>query len=260
MFSLIIGWSGNALQLMILYRAFRTRLLGVYRFFYAYIASTLASFALPIVYLTNSRSYFGSYAQWYWPIQLVTLILGCGIVLEIFKHMLSSYPGAERFAKVSGIVAFGCASCLAFVSSVVMPAWPVARTMVELERNLRTVQAILLFIILGVISYYRISIGKNMKGMILGYGIYVGTSLCALAIRAHAGAWLQNVWVFAQPISFVISLWIWLITLWSYHPNPAPGSSTGCDADYELLASRTKRTLDVTRSYLASGRSRQERS
>lgn len=260
MFSLIIGWSGNALQLIILYRAFRTRLLGEYRFFYAYIASTLGSFALPIVYLANSRSYLGSYAQWYWPIQLATLILGCGIVLEIFKHVLSSYRGAERFATVSGIVAFAGGSCLAFVSSVAMPASSPAGTMVELERNLRTVQALLLFSILTVISSYRISIGKNMKGMILGYGIYVGTSLCALAIRAHAGAWLQNVWVFAQPISFVISLWIWLVTLWSYHPNPVPKSSIGLEADYELLASRTKRTLHVTRSYLASGRSRQERS
>lgn len=252
MFSLFIGWGGNALLLLILYRAFRVKILAMYPLFYAYITSSLiSSFALSIVYLTNFESYFGLYAEWYWPIQFATLILGCGIMLEILRHVLSPYPGAERFAIFSGIVAFGGAFCLALVSSFVTPTWSAAGTMVEFERNLRTVQAILLFGVLAVISYYRIPIGKNMRGMIHGYGIYVGTSLFALAVRASAGAWLQDVWVFAQPISFLISLSIWLVTLWSYHANPVPESSIGLEADYELLASRTRRALDVTRSYLA---------
>jgi hypothetical protein len=257
MFSLIMMWCGNALQGIILYRAFRANILKTYPFFYAYITSSLISFfALSIVYLTNFGSYFGLYAKWYWPIQFATLILGCGIALEILTHVLSSYPGAERFATVSGIVAFGGAFCLALILSFVLPAWSAAGTMVELERNLRLVQAIVLFGILAVISYYRIPVGRNMKGMVLGYGIYVGTSLFALAVRAYAGAWLQNVLVFAQPISFMISLSIWVVTLWSYHPNPAPESIISLETDYEAFVAKTRSAMGAMRSHLArAGRS-----
>jgi hypothetical protein len=252
MFSLIMMWCGNALQLIILHRGLRARIVGTYPFFYAYTVSSLISFfALSIIYLSNFGSYSGSYAKWYWPIQLVTLILGCGIVLEILRHVLLLYPGAERFATVTGLVAFGGVFCMAIVSSFVMPAASGGGTMIELERNLRTAQAIILFGILAVMSYYRIPIGRNMKGMILGYGTYIGTSLFALAIRAYAGPWLQDVWIFVQPISFIISLSIWTVALWSYHPNPVPESSIGLESDYELLASHTRRALGMTRSYLA---------
>lgn len=252
MFSLIMMWCGNALQAIILYRAFRTRILRTYPFFFAYIAASLTSFfALSIVYLINSGSYFGLYATWYWPIQLTTLILGCGIVLEILRHVLSSYPGAEQFALFSGIAAFGGAFCLGLVAPLVMTGWSAAGAMVELERNLRTAQAVLLFGILAVIAYYQIPIGRNMKGMILGYGTYIGTSLFALAVRAYAGAWLQIIWVFAQPISFMISLSIWLVMLWSYHPNPAPESNIPLELDYEALAAKTKGMIGAMRSHLA---------
>jgi hypothetical protein len=251
MFSLIMGWGGNALQLLILYRAFRARTLRTYAVFYAYITSSLiSSFALSIV-LNDFGLHSRTYATWYWPIQFATLILGCGIVLEILRHVLSSYPGAERFAMISGVVAFGGAFCLALMSSSVMLTWSAAGAMVELERNLRTVQAIVLFGILAVISYYRIPVGRNMKGMVLGYGIYVGTSLFALAVRAYAGIWLQNVWVFAQPISFMISLSVWLVMLWSYHPNPVPESNIALEADYGALVARTKGMIGAMRSQLA---------
>jgi len=39
--------------------------------------------------------------------------------------------------------------------------------MEDLEVNVRSVQAIFLFAVLALISYYRIQIGKNMKGMIV---------------------------------------------------------------------------------------------
>jgi hypothetical protein len=112
------------------------------------------------------------------------------------------------------------------------------------------VQATLLVCILAVIRHYEIPIGRNMKGMILGYGLYVGTSRVSFAVRAYAGMWLTSFWIFARPISFVISLFIWLIALWSYAPNPAPRSDIHLEEDYGALVLRTRALLGTMRGYL----------
>src|SRR5271170_1537590 len=161
-----IGWAGDALAAAILFRASRARLLGRYPFFYAYIAAVLlAENLLPIAYYAHS----GSYKDWYWTMNFATLLLGCGILLEIFNHVLGSYPGASRFARTSGCIVFGIVFCYAVVYPSLMAPWTPAGTNIELERDLRAVQAIFLFGLLAVISYYGIKVGKNMKGMTMGY-------------------------------------------------------------------------------------------
>jgi hypothetical protein len=235
------------LELLVLLRAFQKGILGTYGYFYSYATSVLIGSIVLSVARTLAPSL---YPECYWTIQLVTLIFGCGVILEVLKHVLSPYPGAERFARFVGLAIFAAIFCFALVYPLIVPGSYHPDIGVELERNLRMVQAILLFCILAVIFYYRIPIGINMKGMTLGYGLYVATSLVTLAVRAYAGAWLMTIWVYAQAVSFVISLFIWLIALWSYAPNLSPGSDIRLEADYEALVARTRITMDAMRSYL----------
>jgi hypothetical protein len=247
---LILLWISNAisevLKLCILWRVARTSTLRRYPFFSAYIASTLASIALPIVYLLDRSSY----NRWYWPIQFVTLVLGCGIMLEIFQHVLSPYPGAERFAKMAAIGAFTAVFCLAVMYLLFGLEPASAAVGVELERNVRALQALLLFAVVVVIFRYAIPVGRNVLGMIIGYAGYIAISLVSRAIEAYAGGWLRLVWIYVQPAAFETSLLIWLVAMWSYYPNPAPAHSIQIETDYEALASRTRRALHATRSYI----------
>lgn len=247
---LILLWVSTAisecLELCILWRAVRTGTLRRYSYFCAYIASTLTSLALPIVYVVDRRSY----NHWYWPIQFATLALGCGVILEIFRHVLSPYPGVERLTKIAAIGAFAAVFCLAaiYVAFGLEPFSAAAG--IELERNVRALQAVLLFAILAVIFLYGIPIGKNISGMILGYGNYIAISLISRAVETYAGAWLRLVWIYVQPIAFEISLFIWVVAMWSYHSNPAPDYPIQIETDYEALASRTRKALHTTRSYI----------
>jgi hypothetical protein len=249
MVSLIIWLAGILLELLIAYRFFRQRTLVRYPFFFAYIAISFVATSAGFIhfFLTGPASY----AEWYWVIQIATLIAGYGILLEIQKHVLSPYPGAERFARNAGIVAFGLVFCFAVVYTFLMPRWSMAGTTVEFERALRTVQAAFLFGILGVIAHYRIEIGKNMKGMVFGYGLYIGTSLMILAVRSYAGARFDATWNFIQPFSWLVSLFVWLTALWSYYPNPTPASVTHLETDYEAVVMKTKVMMGTMRSHLA---------
>jgi hypothetical protein len=245
MTGLIVSLSSLLLQMGILLRGHREKLLAGYSFFYAYVFSTFLGTSLALVLWRVAPA---SYHRSYWILQFATLLIGCGIILEIFRHVLSPYRGAEKFAMAVGLFTFAAVFCFAIVYRLV--ASSPDRALFELERNARTVQAILLFGILAVISYYRIPIGKNLKGMISGYGLYIVTSLLTLAIRAYAGPRFTHSWSVIQPVSFDLSLTIWLIALWSYHPNPAPDPAIPLEGDYEALAAKTRRALVAMRSHL----------
>jgi hypothetical protein len=247
MFTLVLYGTSNAIGLLILWRAVRNSALGTYSYFYAYIASTLTSLIMPVVYLVDRPSY----NLWYWPIQFVTLVFGCGVVVEIFRHVLAPYPGAEKFAKAAAFAAFGALFFIAIVYMMVQQAPVSGAAGIALERNVRALQAIFLFAVLAIIFGYRIPVGRNILGMIVGYGTYIAISLISRAVEAYASEWLKTVWLYIQPFSFIAALAIWMIALWSYSPNPIPDPSIQVEADYEVFVSRTRRALRATRSYLS---------
>jgi len=248
--SLVMWCVGMVLEFLLLLRGFRGKTLARYPFFYAYIACALADDVSG--YMQYWFKGWASYVKWFWLGEFLALIVGCGIILEVFRCVLSPYRGAERFARIAGFATFVVISTFALIYPHVMPASSHRGTMFELERDLRTVQAIFLVGLFGVIRYYGIPIGKNMRGMILGYGLNVAALLVGLTIRSYAGVPLPGTWnVIMQQASYGAAVLIWTTSLWSYHPNPVPDSSVRLEGDYEAFAARTRSTIGALRSHLA---------
>jgi len=247
MLSLLPWRAAILLEGLILLRGFRGRSLASYPYFYAYVACAMSDDILGYIqYRFTGRAYYG-----YWLGEFLTLIVGCGIILEIFRCVLAPYAGAERFARIAGLAVFLAIFFFALIFPLVMPLGYHKETLFELERDLRTVQAIFLIVLLGVIGYYRIAIGKNMRGMILGYGLQIGAILVGRAARSYAGVPLPGTWnVIMQQASYFAALLIWTTALWSYHPNPVPDSSIRLEEDYEAFAGRTRATLSAVRIHL----------
>jgi len=241
-----IEYAGIAVQVLLLLRSAWSHLLTKYYFFYTYIVSVILGSALLMTLLLRMPAL---YAKGYWAVQFVTLVAGYGILLEIMNHVLTPYPGAERFARTAGVFAFFVIFLFAMIAPFIKSQWaPVV--VIEFERDLRSVQSLFLCVLLGVIFYYGIPIGRNMKGMILGYGLYIVTSLMTLAVRAYAGPSFSAAWKVIQPFSFDVSLVIWLVALWSYCANPEPDPNIPLEQDYEALASRTRGVIDIIRTHL----------
>ncbi len=245
-FSQVVSWGGNALEVAILFRGLRAGMLRLYRFFYIYIAATTLGIVVSLADWIVPRRY----AAWYWTVQLITLLLGCGVVLELLRHVLGTYPGARKLAIRIAVASICAALLLAIGFAPLSFVQPVSVSMVGFERNLRVVQAVLLVGILFLIAYYRIPMGKNLRGMILGYGIYVGASLMTLAETMYSAARFKQFWIIIQPSAFLLALTIWLVTLWSFEPNPIPDPAIPIETNYEQLALRTHNALRATRSYL----------
>ena len=250
MLSLQLWRTSILVEALLLCRGLQSRISAKYPYFFAYIACAFADDTSS--YVRYYLSGWASYEKWAWAGEFIAMIVGCGIILEIFRRVLSPYRGAERFARIGGFSIFVAIATFTAIYPHMMPSGSHPGTMHELARDLRTVQAIFLVGLFGVIRYYGIAIGKNMRGIILGYGLYVGAALVGAAIRSYAGVPLPGTWnVIMQQASYLAALLIWTTALWSYHPNPVPDASIQLEEDYEAFAARTRGMLGAIRIHLA---------
>jgi hypothetical protein len=249
MLNLLMWWSGIALEALILLRALQQKTLGRYPFFYLYVASLLcADGLLYILFLVNPAAY----PKWNWNAGFVNIIVSCGILLEIFKHVLPPYPGAERFARISGLVIFAVIFLSGIAYLIFAPGAPESRMTIarNLERNLLAVQAIFLSSLVGVIFYYGIAIGRNLRGMIVGYGLCVATMLMTLSVRSFAGPSFDAAWTLIQPIAYWVCLFVWVSALWNYQPNPVLLTAADTERGYDSFVSGTRTRVGEMRSRL----------
>jgi hypothetical protein len=238
MLSLIIWCVGIVVEALLLYRGVRAKLVQRYPNFYIYALSLfLADGVLFLFYYARPALYM----RWTWYAGFMVLFLGCGVILEVFRQVLSSYAGAEKLARLVSSAVFGAIVCFAIVYPIWSPKSSVAQALyIVVQRDFLFTQALILLVLLQVISYYGIAMGRNLKGMVLGYGQCIGVTLITLAVRAYVGAGFQEVASMIQQLSYLAALTIWLMNLWSYCANPVPEATIASDADYDKLASRTR--------------------
>lgn len=252
-----VWWCTNTLEAGLLYRAARGRFLRRYIVFYSYLAYVLAySLVAFCVYTFRTESY----SRFYWGLQYVSITIGYCVIWEIYRQVFKAYPGALRVTRVL------LAAILVFVIYlVVLNGIHDPRVTVLLhhnfhydlavllnrapvyEQSLRVVQAALLVTIVALVAYYSIPVGRNIRGMILGYGLYIGLTALQLAL----GSSLGSIWKYTASASYMAALITWCVTLWSYQPNPAPAKSSGPEYDYQTLATHTAKRMSQVRSSIS---------
>ena len=248
MLNSIIWVAGIVVEALLLYRGVRAKLVSRYLNFYIYVLS---------LFLADAFFYFAPLLKyqvgdkWSWYSGFVSLFLGVGIILEIFRHVLAPYPGAEKVARFASYAFLGAVTIFMVVYPMVAPSEAVAKALFyRLQRDFLAVQGLLLIVIIRVMAYYAIPAGRNLKGMIFGYGQMVALTLCALAVRAAQGMSFDAAFNRIQTTAYLAALVIWLIALWSYLPDPVPAPRISGVEDYDRLASRTRDMVDAAGSHL----------
>lgn len=247
MLSSIIWVTGLALESVLLVRALLGNLLKHYTLFYLYLISVF----LP------SASLFAVYHLWpsfyplaYWSTQFLNVLTGCALVWEVYKVAFAQYLGAARMARNVLAFLFILAMTRIFVKAWNSPNWIPGKTTLEMERDLRVVQLALLIGLVFLFASYAIPLGRNLKGIIYGYGLLTATSVAHLTLRDYLGVSFQRAWEYTQPICYLVVLLVWCVTLWSYAPIPKPTAESRFEADYESLVAATKSKVRSARSYV----------
>jgi hypothetical protein len=243
-----IWYGGLLFEAVLLMRGFFSALLRKYPLFYSYIFVVFASEVLRMV---AHRWQPGIYNEVYWITQFIALIGGSAVMFEVYQIGLASFPGTARIARNILFLVFALllAKSIAIASPGGLWAW-ITQTPVDLERDLRSVQAIALIALVGLFRAYAIPVDRNLKGILVGYGLFVASGVVQLAAVSRWWTGAQNLWSYAQPLCYLLVLGVWVNALWSYQPAAARTSSAGAAMDYEIVASTTRRRFQKAYSEL----------
>jgi hypothetical protein len=212
--ALAIILAGLALEGLILGRGIQARLFLKYPFFYFHV---LVLFVVQFPIFAVYFWYPAAYPRVYWFCQFLTMVTGCGVIVEIIRRALA-HPGMTAIRRTaSALLALMIGG---FITAYFL-AVGLARSGANgtIERDFRTSQALLLVGILLVVFHYGLPVGRNIRGMFVGYGLYITCSLITLALMLYGRMPSRSGWNFVQPLSCIAELTIWAITLWTYNPN-----------------------------------------
>jgi hypothetical protein len=250
MLTQVIWWSSIALESLLLIRGFREKLASRYPAFYFYIFFVLLQ---DLVCFAIRRSNSAKeYEFAYWTAEFLCVLVSCGIVLEIYRVGLAAYPGTARMARrLLGLI-FVIVVVKTMVNIAVDPRWWTQATAKGVEGTLRGIQGVAVVSLVALFLFYSIPFGRNLRGIVLSYGLLVGFSvICLTFASSTASLRVQAVLGFLYSAIYPVFLTLWLVPLWSYEANPLPKYPVPLEQEYQRIASATQRRLHDARSYVA---------
>ncbi|MBV9503442.1 MAG: hypothetical protein JO323_00405 [Acidobacteriia bacterium] len=222
----------------------RLTLVSRYPYFSAYIWGVICS---GIVRFWLQPSTSRAYALGYWISEFGCALLAYGVTWEIYRHTLAPYQGLRRVARAVVGLLFALIAAKAAAELWTNPMG-LRSTTVELERNVRVVQALLLVAIVGMVVHYSVPMGRNVCSMLVGYGLYVAVRAVLLALLSWQGVVFQP-WVsMLLQSAWVLALVIWCVGMWSASPNPVAHPQVECA--YESVSGYTVRAMGQLREHL----------
>ncbi|HEY4816557.1 MAG TPA: hypothetical protein VIH67_03955 [Candidatus Acidoferrum sp.] len=241
----LIWWSSIALEMVLLVRGLWSRLAYRLPVFYSYIAFVvLQEIARFLAFQRNVPVY----KRVYWVTEFLGLAIGSLVVFEIYKVSLAAYPGAARMARNALAFVFLTALAKGLLNAPISAArWQASSTALEMERALRAVQAAAILALVVLFLLYSIPFGRNLRGILLGYGLFVGERVICLRFVSQQ---THNFWFYAYSASYIGALSLWLGHLWSYEPSPSPKGSVELELEYQTIATATRRRLQEMRGYV----------
>ena len=247
MLSQLIEWGGITLEVLLLFRGFTGKLAFRYPLFYSYFSFVVFQ---DVLSFAVDRWYHPYYPTVYWCTEFLALLFGCGVVFEIYRVGLSAFPGTARMARNALALVFAAAITIGLAQAWTDPRWMQA-AITDVEGALRAVEALAIVVLAALFLLYSIPIGKNLRGILLGYGLFVGTSVLSLEFVSTAGSTVRHFLAAATPGVYFLCLCLWTAHLWSYVPNPVPAASVRLEQEYLRAAAATHRRLQDARGYLA---------
>jgi len=247
MSALAIWWIGICLESAIIARGVRSKVFAKYPIFFAYLVFVLASEVSRYVIYQRTPSL---YKSWWWTTEFIGVLMGYMLIMSILEKVLIAYPGARKFARNIGLAIFAAIVLFTTAEWLFQHQISLALTSIEVERNLRGAEAILLGALLLVVAYYGVSVGRNLTGIILGYGMYIAVEVMSDATRSHAGQSFHNTFSRIRTYSYLFALVVWMAALWSYSAAAEPQPPFQLESDYQSFADSTREKIGAMRTYL----------
>ena len=238
-----IWWVATSLAALILIRGVLAGNSSKYPLFYWYIGCVLLTDIVSMVCYQFAPNF---YRPLYWPTELATIVASYAVIVEIFRQSLRHSPGIARRGQKLLLAAFGLAVAYAATDLFHGQFGDATRSIAEVGRDLRYIEGGLLVLLLWLFARYRILLGPNLLGLIIGYSFWVGVNVINLALVFLPNNEFSVLGRRLEPITYVATLTIWCVALWSSRPEPLQPREGAIERDYDVLAANTRSILART--------------
>lgn len=206
------------LCLTLLARAVRGRFASKFPLFYGFIIYLLLSGIIvnvqyvwwPVAYRTGA-----------WFRMLLSYLAEFVVIAEISDHVFNPYPALRRLGR---FLTLGI--CLAFLAFYIFPPFLDASSsrevlIFDLVKRSSLAKAVLIIVVLGAARYYRLPLGANVSGLLLGFSLYLAINVANFALLESYGWPLYGRTAgYLAPLSLSLSLLVWTVAMWRYRPVP----------------------------------------
>ena len=232
-----IWWSAIAIEAVVLLRVAHTKLLKKYPLFFCYLTCILATEIVRLYVHSLTPIY---YAPVYWCTELLDAVASYAIIVEIFRTALRNNPGVARLARNMLLMIFVIAVSYAATDLSAGGFISLPRATADLGRDLRYVEGMLLLTMMWLFVRYRIRLGRSLTGITVGYALWVGVNVMDMAFLSSAGHEASMFIRQLLPVTYLLALAIWCVTLWSAAPEPMPVATNEIENRYAIVAVRTR--------------------
>ena len=234
------------LQALLITAAVYRGLFRKYLGFYTYLTATiLVSAARFYVRSAHREAYLG----FYWWTELGLVAMGFAVTFGIFNSVLRYYPGVRTMANFFATGAFMFVAAQAGIQAATGDLREVIGGVMRFQRHMRFLEITLLALLTMLILYYCIPLGRNVRGLLLGYSLYLISSAVMITARGFATPSSQNLIETVRQFSGIVTALIWVTMLWRFDPSPVPVNNE-LEQDYAFAAARTRTAIAHARSRL----------
>lgn len=204
-----------ALEATLLLRASHAGFLSEFPIFYSYVFVVLVTSSVDYLIYFLFPKY---YASAYWFCFVVWLVAEFAVLLQASDHIFKPYHPIRRLGRL-----LTSCICLTFLFVFIIPSLMQHRSssmaMLDLVKMTSLTKSVLIVVLLGAARLYRLPLGKNISGMLLGFAIYLSVFIAIYSLaEIHGRERYGEVLQILDPLSFVIGLAIWNVALWRYEP------------------------------------------
>lgn len=214
-YSLTLAFVAFVLQATLILRARQGGFLSRLPLFYSYIAYTFFGAATAYAFYWLQPTH---YPTAFWFYFLVDLLAEFGVLAEVSDQVFNPYPAIRRLGRF-----FSICICLIFSSLYIFPSLLRPRAsdviILDLVKRSSLTKAVIIIALLAAARYFRLPLGRNVSGILLGFALFLGTNVANFALAERLGPVLYGpTFIVIGPLSYTLRLLVWTIALWRYEP------------------------------------------
>jgi hypothetical protein len=213
-----IGFSAFLLEGLLILRGARSRVFRQLPLFRSYIVYCFCTvLGLYLIYWLDRKEY----ASAYWLCYLVSILVEFTVLAEISDQIFQPFPAIRNLGRALTVL-ISVALGLLYILPPILGSAGRDRLLLDFALRASVTKAIILAALFYMARHYDCQVGKNVRGLMLGFSIYVATSVAIWAsAEAFGSALFAHLLWFMEPLAFLLCLLVWTVSLWHFAPMPS---------------------------------------